>query len=189
MHSSTCLYSTYNVRIYPYMAKPNHSWYVYIQLTIHIMCFQQISHVKFPQIYILLSLQHQCYSTRLNTIYAVISAGWIFRKLPVGRVFCNFNFTNGSLVIYISIIQKYIREDIYFREGQLPHKECIRYISRTQLQLTLSTLLNWSACWLLHVLAYKKALHPFCKRESAITTQPSCSKENNTADTPNLKTT
>ena len=129
--------------------------------------------------YILLLLQHQRCSTRLNTVYVVISARWIFHKLPFGRTFCIFNFTNGSLVMYISIIQKYIREDIYFREGQLPHKECIRYISRTQLQLTLSTLLNRSACWLLHVLAYKKALHPFCKRESAITTQPSCSKKKN----------
>lgn len=32
--------------------------------------------------------------------------------IAVGRVFRSFNFANGSLVIFIGIIQKYIRKDI-----------------------------------------------------------------------------
>ena len=74
------------------------------------------------------------------TIYALIFAGQIFCELPFGRVFCVFYFTNGSLFIYISIIQKYIREDI-FCEGRLPCEirknkvlrklECVQYLQCT----------------------------------------------------------
>ena len=51
----------------------------------------------------------------MYTVYALIFAGLVFRELLFWRIFRIYNLTNGSLVVYISIIQKYVREDKFSR--------------------------------------------------------------------------